>query len=61
MAVNSGRVQFGTPHKSKTPKISPHGRVCRADGCTTVLSIYNDAAECSMHELRMVKSAPRRP
>jgi hypothetical protein len=31
-------------------KTSPRGRYCRIDGCTTVLSIYNSATECSAHE-----------
>jgi hypothetical protein len=26
------------------------GRVCVADGCTTVLSIYNPASRCALHE-----------
>lgn len=26
------------------------GRVCRADGCTTVLSLYNPSDFCALHE-----------
>jgi hypothetical protein len=29
--------------------------VCRSDGCVTVLSIYNKADDCSLHELRVLK------
>ncbi len=28
------------------------GRVCQAEGCTTVLSIYNPSSLCSLHEGR---------
>lgn len=26
------------------------GRVCMADGCTTLLSIYNSSSRCALHE-----------
>lgn len=28
----------------------PEGRVCRHDGCSTVLSVYNPSRLCSRHE-----------
>jgi len=28
---------------------SPGVRVCAEDGCTTRLSVYNDAEHCSLH------------
>jgi hypothetical protein len=35
------------------------GRVCQAEGCTTVLSIYNAASLCSLHEGRNTRLAAR--
>ncbi len=32
-------------------KVSPRGRVCEITGCNTVLSVYNEAARCSVHEI----------
>ncbi|MGZ8598821.1 MAG: hypothetical protein ACXWXQ_04475 [Actinomycetota bacterium] len=39
------------------------GRVCRADGCTTVLSIYNPESRCAVHERHGAdpKALPTRP
>jgi hypothetical protein len=38
------------------------GRVCRADGCTTVLSIYNPEPRCAVHERHGADNAePARP
>jgi hypothetical protein len=31
------------------PQLAPAGRVCRADNCTTLLSVYNSAKFCSLH------------
>jgi hypothetical protein len=28
----------------------PPGRVCAAEGCTTVLSVYNGRARCAAHD-----------
>ena len=32
-----------------------HGRVCSANGCTTVLSRYNPSDLCAVHERRLVR------
>ena len=56
MAANNGRLQFGIPVKGKSPRRGALGRICRADGCTTVLSIYNATDDCSLHEHRSLKS-----
>ncbi len=39
-----------------------HGRVCSAEGCTTVLSRYNPSEVCAVHERRLVRieDAPAR-
>jgi len=48
------------------------GRVCRADGCETRLSVYNATTTCAIHEERrpfyqrsrsgrVVHDAPKRP
>jgi hypothetical protein len=55
MVAKSGRIQFGVPTKGRTTRTSDRGRVCRADGCATVLSIYNDSSDCSVHEITKVK------
>jgi hypothetical protein len=49
MAVTSKGVLFG-PASGRPTTSSPHGRVCRALGCSTILSIYNHSAWCSLHE-----------
>jgi hypothetical protein len=55
VVAKSTRGQFGIPEKSKAlPKSTP-GRICRQDGCDTVLSIYNSALECYFHEPRLPK------
>jgi hypothetical protein len=38
------------------------GRVCSAEGCTTVLSLYNPSDLCAVHERRLVRieDAPSR-
>ena len=59
------------PLRPPTPTY-PHGRVCRAKGCRTRLSVYNPTDTCAIHEERrpfhqpsgwgrMAKDAPRRP
>jgi hypothetical protein len=60
VAANNGRVQFGLPVKSKSHRRGALGRVCQADGCTTVLSIYNNSDDCSLHEHRSLKSSRER-
>jgi hypothetical protein len=61
VVASSGRVQFGVPSKGKSMKVSTAGRVCQSDGCTTVLSIYNQAPDCSVHERRILSRARARP
>jgi len=56
VVANSTRVQFGAPVKKKSLRMVARGRVCRTDGCATVLSIYNEAFDCSLHEGRSVKA-----
>ena len=56
MVANSARVQFGAPVKGKSHRVVERGRVCRSDGCATVLSIYNESPDCSLHEARSVKA-----
>jgi len=36
-----------------------HGRVCEADGCTTVLSKYNPSAYCVVHAARAASCRAR--
>jgi hypothetical protein len=43
-------LQFGAPVKGKSVQASPPGRVCETVGCETVLSVYNAATMCSLHE-----------
>ena len=35
--------------KGKSVRMSIRGRICQADGCATVLSVYNDSEDCSVH------------
>ena len=50
MSVVSNRgVQFGSSSKHSTASF-PRGRVCQAEGCLTILSVYNPLAWCSVHE-----------
>ena len=37
----------------------PSGRVCADDTCTTVLSVYNAALFCSVHEPRKRRTGSR--
>jgi len=55
MLANSTRTQFGSPDKGKSPRKAAPGRVCRRDGCVTLLSIYNKSDDCSVHEARVMK------
>lgn len=56
----------------KTSRRYAAGRVCRADGCETRLSVYNGTNTCGIHEERrpfyqrsrsgrVVQDAPKRP
>ena len=48
--AGDGRVQFGPPGKGKEAAARPaRGRTCLADGCSTVLSTYNDSEMCWLH------------
>lgn len=49
MGTSSGRVQYGPSSRRPAPS-SARGRVCEDEGCSTVLSIYNHLAWCSVHE-----------
>jgi hypothetical protein len=33
--------------------------VCRQEGCVTVLSIYNNSTDCSVHESRVMTKGSR--
>jgi hypothetical protein len=61
MATNVGRMQFGSVDRHAGTKQSERGRVCSAPGCTTVLSIYNDRTECSVHEGRVLRFERAKP
>jgi hypothetical protein len=61
VAANVGHLQFGTPLKGKSIRKTTRGRVCRTDGCTTVLSIYNASDDCSVHEYRSLNPRRERP
>lgn len=51
-------VPFGTPERGRERSAqSAGGRTCETDGCATVLSIYNTASACSIHEQPQVKHA----
>ncbi len=40
------------------PELAPQGRVCRADNCTTLLSVYNSAKFCYLHARSKVQLHP---
>ena len=40
---------------------APAGRVCSANGCDTVLSVYNRKASCSLHEAAIPQFASLLP
>jgi hypothetical protein len=48
--------------EASTGDVYPRGRVCAAEGCTTVLSIYNPRGVCWQHEQPhpYVLQAPRK-
>jgi hypothetical protein len=37
----------------------PHGRVCAAEDCDTILSTYNPSAYCAVHEAHAASPRPR--
>jgi hypothetical protein len=56
MIKTSGAIQFGAPVKGKSLEVSDRGRVCWAEGCTTLLSVYNHSDHCSLHEPRAIRT-----
>jgi hypothetical protein len=50
MLGSSASTQFGTPDRGRAANSSARGRVCEALGCSTILSIYNHSAWCSIHD-----------
>ena len=40
--------------------LRPPGRTCRAEGCATILSMYNPAEYCGVHEGRDAQRQKRR-
>lgn len=50
MARNT-RTEFGSTSKGAPARVSTKGRVCEAPGCSTILSVYNQLAVCSAHEI----------
>jgi hypothetical protein len=57
MRTGEKGTQFGPPAKGRDASSrAARGRVCGAVGCDTVLSTYNSANMCWMHE-----PAPYRP
>jgi len=55
VVANIARVQFGQPVKGKSLRTGALGRICRTDGCMTVLSRYNASDDCSLHESPSLK------
>jgi hypothetical protein len=47
----AARVMYGPADRHKSHRRSERGRVCIVIGCSTILSTYNKASECSVHEL----------
>ena len=49
MAKASHGIEYGSPNgKGKTTRAAA-GRLCSEEGCSTVLSTYNQAAACWLH------------
>lgn len=44
----------------RPPAVHAKGRRCAADGCTTILSVYNESSMCELHR-QAVKARLRRP
>jgi hypothetical protein len=41
---------FGRPDRGKAVSDrAPRGRICSAEGCSTILSTYNEAEVCWLH------------
>lgn len=58
MVGSNASTRFGTPERGRTTDSSPRGRVCETIGCSTILSIYNHSAWCSIHEQPGQKRPP---
>jgi hypothetical protein len=48
---DAAKVMYGPADRHKSHRRSAQGRVCVVIGCSTILSTYNSAPECSVHEL----------
>ena len=48
---------FGFPSSEDRLDTEPRGRVCATDGCDTILSRYNRADHCGVHENGLVVAA----
>jgi len=59
--ASNSQVKFGSIDRHKALRRSQSGRVCVSDGCSTVLSIYNESATCSVHERLQPRLVARRP
>jgi hypothetical protein len=47
---SDGSALFGRPDRGKASSDRPaRGRICSADGCSTILSTYNEAEVCWLH------------
>jgi hypothetical protein len=53
--VSEAAANFGRRRHSMLMPVRTfgRGRVCRADGCATVLSLYNPSDFCALHEERV--------
>lgn len=56
---NRGNAQFGTPNRGREASSRPApGRVCADPGCSTILSTYNPAEHCGVHEPASFRPLP---
>jgi hypothetical protein len=54
-----GKAQIGTPNRGhEASSRAEAGRVCSEPGCTTILSTYNPAEVCGVHERLFLPSVP---
>jgi hypothetical protein len=59
MSVSDATGSLGTRRRGALSPVRTfgHGRVCSAEGCTTVLSLYNPSDFCAVHERRLMRIA----
>ena len=57
MALGNGSVALGKPDSKRVTASSQPGRICEADRCSTILSIYNHLSWCSVHESPISRAA----